>query len=79
MGLAAQLASAEPHRALELYRAALRIDPLSDDAHVALLRLLLAQGDQVAARVAYKAYARMLEVEFAGEPDEALRRQLWES
>jgi LuxR family transcriptional regulator, maltose regulon positive regulatory protein len=78
MALALRLEADDPRRALELRRAAVRIDPLNEAAHVALLRSLMASGDQVSARVAYKAYARMLEAEFGGEPDEAMRRQFGE-
>jgi LuxR family transcriptional regulator, maltose regulon positive regulatory protein len=78
MALALRLEADDSRRALELRRAAVRIDPLHEVAHVALLRSLMVLGDQVSARVAYKAYARMLEAEFGGEPDEALRRQFGE-
>ncbi len=78
LGLAKRLTTNEPRRALELYRAAVRIDPLHAGAHVALIEALRALADTTGAQVAYRAYARMLEVEFGQKPDAALRRSFGE-
>ena len=78
LGLAKRLTTNEPRRGLELYRAAVRINSLHEGAHLALIQALGTLGDSTGAQVAYRAYTRMLEVEFGQKPDAALRHSFGE-
>jgi predicted ATPase len=59
--------------AIQTARRGVATDPLREEAHRALIRLLVATGDRVGARRQYRELERLLAEEFGGLPDPATR------
>jgi LuxR family maltose regulon positive regulatory protein len=74
--LGEQLESTDPREALNAYRRAVELEPLSELGHLGLIRTYLRLGGLAAANQAYTTYARMLSEEFGLEPSAELRQRL---
>jgi LuxR family maltose regulon positive regulatory protein len=74
--LGEQLENTDPREALNAYRRAVELEPLSELGHLGLIRTYLRLGGLAAANQAYTAYARMLSEEFGLEPSAELRQRL---
>jgi LuxR family maltose regulon positive regulatory protein len=74
--LGEQLENTDPREALNAYRRAVELEPLSELGHLGLIRTHLRLGGLAAANQAYTAYARMLSEEFGLEPSAELRQHL---
>ncbi|WP_264777725.1 tetratricopeptide repeat protein [Deinococcus aetherius] len=61
--LGAKVEAASPREALHAYRRAVELDPLNEDAHRGVIRVLTALGDEASANVARRAHRRVLEDE----------------
>ncbi|MGC4046788.1 MAG: tetratricopeptide repeat protein [Armatimonas sp.] len=76
-----QLLEAEDKRddALQVARRALALDPLRDELHGTVIRLLLRSGEAAQAQKHYDEFARLLDIQLGLEPSEEVRRLLRET
>lgn len=65
--------SGEPRRALEYARRSLRVEPLREEAHSEVMRLLAAVGEPAAALLQYRALEQMLETDIGVAPSASLQ------
>jgi LuxR family transcriptional regulator, maltose regulon positive regulatory protein len=70
------IAVTEPRQKIAAYRRAIEIDPLCEDAHIALIETHQKAGEDLAAKIAYRNYAQMLMDEFGFEPDPDIQKRL---
>lgn len=68
------LLKSQPLESIKVYRRALEIDPLCEDAHLALIKAFESTGDFVAAKRSYQKYAQMLSEEMGLEPNRELQQ-----
>jgi DNA-binding SARP family transcriptional activator len=66
----------EPERALGFARRAVSADPLSEEAHAEVIRLLMAMGQPGAARRKFDELARLLDEQLSAEPSPETRALL---
>ena len=66
------LAAGRPSDAIAAARAAIRVDPLRESAHAALIRVHLAEGNQSEALAAYDHYSAILRADLGITPTERL-------
>jgi LuxR family transcriptional regulator, maltose regulon positive regulatory protein len=69
LALGEQLEASQPEAAAAAYERAISLEPLSEEAHVRLLRLHLTQRQQGAAGQTYRRYRRMLADEWGRMPE----------
>lgn len=68
------LEATRSQEANRLYETIIRLEPLSDTAHIGVIRTFVALGRVDAARSAFTRLERMLAQEFQTRPDEAVQR-----